>query len=406
MKMTTKHGAIAAGVLLGLLALFLMFKPKAAPYFMLKPTPYAQLPGWQKDNLKTGLKAFLISCEAQIKRPKTTQLGILGYAGTIADWIPVCEAGKKIDPEDSAEIRAFFEQNLTPVAITSLGSPLGKFTGYYEAMVRGSFTKHDEYDVPIYTLPDDLINVNLGLFNPEWKGRNITGRVENGKLIPYYTRQQINEGELKSRGLEAMWVDSKIDRFFLEIQGSGRAVLDNGQVVRLLYAGKNGARYRTIGKVLLDKGYLSRKDVSMQAIRKWLKSNPDKAQQILNTNPSFVFFKVSEKTDIYGAENVALTPGRSLAVDKTYVPLGLPVWLDTQIPTLDNKNKTAPFQRLMIAQDTGGVIKTPIRGDIFWGFGGQAEFLAGHMNQEGRYWVFLPSTVVARGLPDTSELEG
>ncbi len=400
-----KQWLIAFGIILAIIIAIIMFRPSAAPEFQLTPTTFDKLPGWQQDNLKTGLSAFLYSCQAQLRRNPNISLGPEGYAGTLADWQPLCKAAKKLDPEDTQAIREFFQTQFVPVEVKSNGQIKGKFTGYYEAMVRGSLTQHDNYQVPVYTLPDDLITVNLGAFRTKLRGERIVGRKKGSRLIPYHNRQAINDGELKGRGLEVMWVDNKVDRFFLEIQGSGRAVLDNGQVVRLLYAGKNGAPYVTIGKVMLNKGYLSRKNVSMQSIRDWLNTHPDQAQSILNTNPSFVFFKVSDKTDIYGAENVPLTPGRSLAVDKRYIPLGLPLWLNTDIPSLNNRGKPTTMQRLMISQDTGGMIKGAIRGDVFWGFGGQAEFLAGHMNHAGRYWVLLPKAVVDNGLPDLDELQ-
>jgi membrane-bound lytic murein transglycosylase A len=225
------------------------------------------------------------------------------------------------------------------------------------------------------------------------KGERIAGRVIDGRLRPYEDRARIEGGALKGRDLEMVWVDDAVDAFFLHIQGSGRVVMEDGSVMRVGYAGQNGHPYVAVGRELIARGVLTKENVSMQSIREWLRANPGEAAGLMNKNPSFVFFRPLDGEGPQGAQGVALTPGRSLAVDRSFVPYGLPVWLDAQDP-LDG---AARLRRLMVAQDTGGAIRGPVRGDVFWGHGDDAELRAGKMKSPGRYHLLIPRTVTPIG---------
>jgi membrane-bound lytic murein transglycosylase A len=272
--------------------------------------------------------------------------------------------------------------------VTGKTSP-GLFTGYYEAELNGSWRRTNRFNVPLYAKPTDLIAADLGQFSSALKGKHIAGRLRGNRLIPYHSRREIENGVLRGKGLELLWVDSVADAFFLHVQGSGRVKMTDGSIVRVGYAAKNGRPYVSIGRELIRRGAMAKENVSMQSIRTWLTANPHKASDLLAANPSYIFFRRLKGTDVIGAMGVGLTPGRSLAVDRRHVPLGAPLWLDTRDP-LDERR---PLRRLMIAQDTGGAIKGPVRGDIFWGFGAEAAQRAGQMKSRGTYYVLLPKTI-------------
>jgi membrane-bound lytic murein transglycosylase A len=234
-----------------------------------------------------------------------------------------------------------------------------------------------------------LVSADLGRFDARLKGRRVTGRVRGGRLVPYATRGEIDAGALSGRGLEILWVDDAADAFFLHVQGSGRVILDTGRVVRLGFANRNGHSYRSIGRELIRRGALPKHGASMWAIRDWIAANPDQAASLLAANPSYIFFRIIEGEGPIGAQGVPLTPERSLAVDTRFLPLGLPLWLDTVQPGGSDR----PLRRLMVAQDTGSAIKGPVRGDFFWGYGIKAARNAGTMKSHGRYYLLIPKTI-------------
>lgn len=284
-------------------------------------------------------------------------------------------------------MRAFFAQNFVPYQVTAGLNPTGTFTGYYEAALKGSLTRKGPYQYPLRARPNDLVMVNLGEFRDELKGQRIAGRVKGGKLKPYETHAEITAGRMPaSQDKTLVWVDSAVDAFFIQIQGSGIVTLDNGRLMRVGYAGQNGHPYYAIGRELVKRGELAKRDVSMQSIRAWLDQNPDQAQDLMQTNKSYVFFKELKSEGPVGGQGVALTPMRSLAIDHSLVPYGMPVWVDIE-PAVEGGSV---IQRLMVTQDTGGAIRGPVRGDFFWGYGPQAEKMAGAMNSKGRYWFLLP----------------
>ncbi len=229
--------------------------------------------------------------------------------------------------------------------------------------------------------------VELGDFRPELKGQRIAGRVLSGQLKPYEDRQAIMQGKIPNdQSLRFVYTDSPVDDFFLQVQGSGRIALDDGTSLRVVYDAQNGWPYTAIGRELLHRGELEKDNVSMQAIRAWLAAHPGQADEIMNLNKSYVFFRVLNGEGPTGAEGVALTPQRSLAIDHSRIPYGVPAWLDTE-PPMDGQ---PPLRRLMVAQDTGGAIRGAVRGDVFWGYGPQAEDIAGHMKAHGDLWLLLP----------------
>jgi membrane-bound lytic murein transglycosylase A len=231
--------------------------------------------------------------------------------------------------------------------------------------------------------------VSLGDFKEKLQGENIMGRVQGQKLIPYYSRSEIEKGRLRGRRREIVWVNNAVDAFFLHIQGSGRIVMDDKKIVRVGYAAENGQPYLAIGRELIRRGALTKETVSMPAIRDWLEKHPAEARDVMNLNASYIFFrKAKDAGGPLGAEGISLTPHRSMAVDRRKIPYGIPLWLDAEEP--DGKER---LQRLMVAQDTGGAITGAVRGDFFWGAGEEAAHKAGLMKSQGHSWILLPKSV-------------
>jgi membrane-bound lytic murein transglycosylase A len=352
----------------------------------LVPASFSDLPGWADDDLQTFSVAFARTCTRMLKAPPEKPLGPLPQAGTYADWQPACREFRSLKDIKPQTLRAFLEKNFTPHAIWLGEQNIGLFTGYYEAALNGSRTRQEPYVIPLYKRPEDLIMVDLGQFREELKGQRIAGRVEDGNLRPYETREQIVAGDWPHNDKPLVWVDDAVDAFYVEIQGSGIVTLPDGSEMRIGYAGQNGHPYTAIGKELIARGALTKENVSMQAIREWLSAHPDQATEIMNVNKSYVFFTETKGEGPLGGENVPLTPERSMAIDRSLFPYGLPFWLEAGHPL----EKTRPIRRLMIGQDTGGAIRGAIRGDVFWGHGPEAEHHAGPMKSQGRYWVLLP----------------
>ncbi|MDX2027244.1 MAG: MltA domain-containing protein [Alphaproteobacteria bacterium] len=354
--------------------------PPGPAKLSLKPVAFSDLPGWPQDKPAEALPALTRSCDALKGKAPDTSMDIAGKTG---DWQTACEALANMPIKNDETARIFFEARFQPYAAESSDKSEGIFTGYYEASLRGAKAPDATYTTPLYAKPRDLITADLGEFRAEWKGQRLTGKVEDSKLRPYDDRATIEKNSLKDRADILAWVDDPVDAFFLAIQGSGRVQLADGNTLRIGYDAANGRAYVPIGRVLADMGALE-KPVTMQSIRAWLAAHPERAQEIMNANPSYVFFRALNGDGPVGAQGVALTPERSLAVDPAFVPLGIPLWLDTQ------DGKGAPFQKLMVAQDTGGAIKGPVRGDVFWGYGPNAEAQAGPMQSKGRYFLLLP----------------
>ncbi len=334
---------------------------------------WSALPDWEADNLAESLPALLASCGSLKSQP---------------EWQSACAVAAQIPGEDPAAVRQFFESSFVPYAVHNAdGSTEGLVTGYYEPLLRGSRTPSKTYRFPLYGVPDDLLVVDLAETQPNLKGMRLRGRLQGNKVVPYYTRAEIERGEAAVRGREILWVDDAVELFFLQVQGSGRIKLPNGEIVRIGFAEHNGQPYKSIGRVLVERGELPQDKASMQGIKQWGKQNPELLSLLLQQNPAFVFFREmpSSSPGPVGALGVALTPGRSIAVDASVVPLGAPVFLSSSWPL-----SARPLNRIVLAQDTGSAIKGAVRADFFWGFGDEAGQIAGRMRQSGRMWVLYP----------------
>jgi membrane-bound lytic murein transglycosylase A len=356
--------------------------PPASPRLVLTPAGFADLPGWRDDDPAQAVPALLRSCPVLIAGADG------GLLGTAADWAGPCAAAAALPAGDGNAARAFFEAHFTPYRATNGTTPDGLFTGYYEIALRGSRMPGGRYTVPLYRRPADLVSVDLGQFRTALQGQHIAGRVDGGRLVPYADRAAIEAGALTHRGLELLWVDDPVGAFFLAVQGSGRVTLPDGSVMRVGYDGSNGRAYVSIGHVLAQTG-VPVDQISLAFLRQWIAAHPVEGRVLMDRNPSYVFFKEATGDGPLGAQGVALTPGRSLAIDPAFVPYGLPVWIDTSDPL----EPTGRLERLMIAQDTGGAIKGPVRGDIFFGFGPEAERHAGTLKGRGGWWLLLPNGV-------------
>jgi membrane-bound lytic murein transglycosylase A len=395
-KKTTYSLIISVLVLIIAAILFWIFwlsKPAPLSYRIIA---FKNLPGWSGTNVQQSLQAFQISCKAFLKMAPNEAVGSQVIHMTAKDWRPACLAALKIDihsPNSAIQAKKFFETWFTPIVWFDNKPRYGLFTGYYLPFFPGNLSKTKEYSVPIYGLPSDLISIHLEDFDNNLPPRHLFGRVLNNQLLPYYTRAAINKGAIEDKAPILAWVKSHIDRLFLEIQGSGTIELPDGKLIYLNYAGENGRRYTPIGRILVEKGVMTKENASMQGIRAYLEAHPKAIIPIINKNQSFVFFRELSRPAALGAQGVGLTPGYSLAVDRKWIPLGAPLWLNTTRPSPKTKIPV-PLQRLMIAQDTGGAIRGVVRGDVFWGGGDKATFIAGNMKNQGIYWLFLPKDMI------------
>ncbi len=356
----------------------------------LEKVGFGQIPSWNNEDYKDFAQAYQRSCNRILKRNSQSNFDENPIFGKMQEWQIACRKFDKINSKNPTALRQFFEQNFTVYKVYGDNDPTGLFTGYYEASLKGSKTRKGSYQYPLRARPDDLVMVDLGEFREELKGQRIAGRVKSGRLKPYETHGEIAAGQLpSSQDKTLVWVDSAVDAFFIQIQGSGIVSLDNGNIMRVGYAGQNGHPYYAIGRELIKRGALSKDNVSMQSIRDWLIQNPTQAREVMETNKSYVFFNEIDGEGPVGGEGIALTPMRSLAIDHSIIPYGMPAFISVEHPTEQNKK----INRLMMAQDTGGAIRGPVRGDFFWGYGTKAEELAGKMKSEGQYWFLIPKQV-------------
>jgi membrane-bound lytic murein transglycosylase A len=319
----------------------------------------------------------------------------------VAQWLPTCRAAPS-DPVSAGAARAFFETWFSPLAIGAGSATSGLFTGYYEPELAGSWRQTQGFRVPIYGLPGDLVSVDLGRFRSDLAGRRIEGRLDGDRLVPYPTRAEIDaQGLVEARTL--LYADDPVSVFFLHIQGSGRVRFSDGSIERLAFAGTNGWPYTAIGRILVARGALDFPNVSLQTIRAWLRAHPLDARRVMEADRSFVFFSLAPLGNPAlgspGTEGVPLTPAASLAVDGRLHPLGAPVYLSTTVPDINPSRPDRNFATLLVAQDTGGAIRGPVRGDVFWGFGALAQEIAGRMKSRGRFFVLVPKPVAAACAP-------
>jgi membrane-bound lytic murein transglycosylase A len=360
--------------------------PPAAPHAVFMPVAYAALPGWNVDQQQAAWPAFLVGCKALVARMRTQAL-----------WQAPCTAADAVDDHDANAIRRFFEANFTPYRVTaSDGSDSGIVTGYYEPLLTGSRVPGPAFPAPLFAPPDDLLIIDLAELYPELKGKRVRGRLDGRRVVPYWARADIDAGKAATDGKALLYVSDPVDAFFLQIQGSGRVQFADGTVIRVGYADQNGQPFRSVARVLIDRGEMTLAEASMQGIREWGRQHPDRLPALLDENPSYVFFREvpppppgSLEAQIdgpIGSLGVPLLAERTIAVDPRSIPLGAPVFLATTEPLSET-----PLQRLVMAQDTGGAIRGPVRADFFWGFGAQAGQQAGRMRQQGAMWLLWPN---------------
>ncbi len=355
---------------------------------MFEPVSIALQQGWTKDNHGKALETFQRSCQEIL----TSAHGFkreAAFGGTAEDWQQLCQDALKV-----TNAKDFFETNFAAFKIHDTARPEGLYTGYYEPEAEGSLTKSDTYAVPIYRKPQDLVALNAA----DQKSIGLAyGRIINGQAQTYFTRKEIEQGAIENQGLAICYLKSWVDAFFIHIQGSGRVILPDGKTIRLAYAAKTGQPYTGIGGVLLAKGVGTKQSMSMELLRQWMSEHPAEARDLMWTNKSYIFFRPIDvpfdDLGALGAQQVNLTPLRSLAVDRSIWMFGTPMWIDTTTPP---ESGSKPFQHLMIAQDTGTAIKGHVRGDIYWGWGEAAAFNAGHMKNAGSMVVLLPKLLAAR----------
>jgi membrane-bound lytic murein transglycosylase A len=356
-------------------------KPAALPdYSLLQPASWDDLHGFSEDDLEAAWSAWLQSCSTLINRQP---------------WLVACAAAAQLQQPGDEAIASYFRQHFNVFQVTNTdGGATGLITGYYQPVLQGSRTRSAEYRYPLYSRPDDLITVELAGLYPELAHKRIRGRFNGQKLVPYYSRSEIDIQPSPLSGRELVWVDDIIDLFFLQIQGSGIIELEGGKRIQVGYADQNGHAYRSIGRVLIERGEIAPEQASMQGIKQWARSHPQQLRELLDANPSYVFFRElpAGLPGPLGALGVPVTAERSVAIDPRHIPLGAPVFLATTYP-----NSSQPLNRLMLAQDTGGAIKGGVRADFYWGAGDVAGQRAGAMKQSGKIWVLLPKDFVLGG---------
>ena len=351
-------------------------------YALLKPSHWEDIDGFAEDDLSAAWPAWLQSCSTLINKPQ---------------WQAACAAAKTLNERDKQAVKAYFIQYFNVYSATNQdGSDTGLVTGYYEPLLQGSRNKSAQYPHALYRQPSDLITVELGDTYPELKYKRVRGKLVldkegHSKLVPYNTRAEIEAIPSPLSGNELVWINDIIDVFFLQVQGSGLVKLDNGGEVHVGYADQNGHAYNSIGRLLIERGELTADQASMQGIKNWARNNLSKLRDLLNSNPSYVFFRElpAGLPGPLGALGVPISAERSVAIDPKNVPLGAPIFLSTTQP-----NSQLPLKRLLVAQDTGGAIKGGVRADLFWGAGDEAGAKAGAMKQQGKIWVLLPKDFV------------
>jgi len=363
-------------------------EPPPPPRVTLTPVALEALPGWQADAVAEVLPAWRRSCARLTRLPPERELGADGIGGNAGDWRGWCEVLAAIGEGDAA-LRHAMRDYLAAYLVTDAANDSdGLFTGYFEPELRGARTRDATYRVPIYGVPDDLVRVDLGTFDGELEGRHIVGRIAGGRLEPYPDRGAVDAGALDGNARPLVWVDDPLDAFVLHVQGSGKVLLPDG-TMRVGYAAHNGHDYGSVGRWLIDSGELEAHQASWAGIRAWMEANPARVAELMAVNPRYIFFHEIDGDGPIGAAGLVLTPGRSLAVDRRYLALDVPLWLDAEDPRSDRER----LQRLMLAQDTGAAIKGVVRGDFYWGSGAAALRDAGRMKSRGRYYLLLPKTL-------------
>ncbi len=372
------------------------------PNSQLEPLAWSGLAGWLDDDHVAAFKTFMDSCRAILPRTSPGR-----DAGPMFSALQqVCRRARAFVAGHNEAARGFFEMNFRPVRITTLGETAGFLTGYYEPIVEGSRTWSQEFQVPVYRKPSNLIPGGRRRITDGFPNKGTVGRkLGRKKIVPYYDRGEIEDGVLTGRQLEICWLKDPTDLLFIQIQGSARVRMPYGSIVRLNYDAHNGYPYTPVGRPLIEMGAIPREEMSMDRIRKWMEENPDGAREVRRKNRSYVFFRepaISATEEPKGAQGVSLTPGRSIAVDRALHMYGTPFYIEAELP-IDSAQPTTPFRRLMVGQDTGSAIVGPARADLYFGAGHHAGQIAGRIRHPGRFAMLLPReldfTSAARQVP-------
>jgi membrane-bound lytic murein transglycosylase A len=379
--------------------------PRAIPYPQLElplaingsqylPLAWADIPGWSEDDHLAAFQTFRASCkpiaaqDAMSMPPDSRALG--------ASLRDPCREARATEISDGAKARAFFEQHFTPLKISRLGEGDGFVTGYYEPVIEGSREANEVYNIPVYRRPSNLFVKGYNQASPDLPNKGpVYRKIGRRKLVPYYDRAQIEDGAIEQRGLEIVWLKSQTDLLFAQIQGSARVQLEDGSTVRINYDSYNGYPYTPVGRILIDRGIVPKDQMSMQKIREWMEANPADADEVRRQNRSYIFFRevpLSDKDEAVGAQGVPLTPGRSIAVDKSLHVYGTPFFIQGELP-IDSATAKTPFHRLMIAQDTGSAIVGPARADLYFGAGADAGKVSGRLRHNMRFVMLVPKSL-------------
>lgn len=354
--------------------------------FSFQEVSVERLPGFAEDTFEDAFLAWNRSATILKSLPVDTSFGV---AGTRAEWEDVLKL-----PIEEVQFRNFLLTHFKAYHLCYDEEPKGLFTGYFEPCLKASMVSSPEFSYPIYRRPPELVVIeDLGHFNSALAGYRIAGTLHGATLKPYHSRQALSAGMLEGRNLEIAWVANKADLYFMHIQGSGKLEFEDDWI-RLGYDGTNGYPYTSVGKYILECGYLTPEQATMQGIKQWFRANPDKMDEILHRNESFMFFKnLGAQEGPIGRQGAVLTPKRSLAVDPRVIAMGMPLWLSAEAPCVAEQ----PLQRFVVAQDVGGAIKGPVRGDFYWGTGDQAGELAGCMKSAGELYFLVPKTIEFKG---------
>ncbi len=381
---------LVAGVLTAGLVHGAASAPLQLPDTQYQPVQWGDLAGWPDDDHEAAFAAFLASCGAAAgTQPLSPEMAKMAEA-----LAAVCARAEASVPLDEADARRFFEDNFRPLLIARLGQTDGFLTGYYEPIIEGSRVPTAEFRAPLYRRPPNLVTPGwrtLGDAFPS-RGVKVGRRVGRRKIVPYFTRAEIEDGALNGWHLEICWLRSQIDVLFAQIQGSARIRLQDGSVLRVNYDSYNGWPYTPVGRVLVERGIMTKDQVSMQSIREWMEAHPEQSRVVRQQDQSYVFFRVTElgnEDEPVGNEGVPLSPGRSIAVDRSLHVYGTPFFIAADLPIADD-TATTKFRRLVIAQDTGSAIVGPARADIYFGAGKEAARVAGRIRNPGRFFMLVP----------------
>ena len=360
------------------------------------PLAWTEMPGWKDDDHLAAFQAFRASCRpiaAQQALPDARSLDVRPLGDSLRD---PCRAARAVEIFNDARARAFFEEHFAPLKISRLGEGDGFVTGYYEPVLEGSRTQSDVYNVPVYRRPSNLFVRGYTQSSPDLPNKGpVYRKIGRRKLVPYYDRAEIEDGAIAGRGLEICWLKNQTDLLFAQIQGSARVRLEDGSTIRLNYDSYDGYPYTAVGRVLIDRGIIPKEEMSMQKIREWMDANPDGAKDVRRQNRSYVFFhevQLSDKDEAIGAQGIPLTPGRSIAVDKSLHVYGTPFFIEGELP-IDSERSKTPFRRLMIAQDTGSAITGPARADLYLGAGPDAGKVSGRLRHNMRFVMLVPKSL-------------